>query len=189
MFFYIIPISVFGHKKKLRPKPELFKCLEVGFPQTVEVAVGVNSNCLVIAQMKGNIGGFARLQEFALTALFSLCIHPLNVMNFLHGMIHRANVDSNDAVLNGDSGDVLLAAGFYGVGNQRGHLLTAADGVDTRVVDHLYKIAAVRADIKLGVFHIVYLRYWDQWFVFYDLILSRYPAWFCDFLTKQRISY
>jgi hypothetical protein len=44
---------------------------------------------------------------------------------------------------------VLFAAGFYAAGNQLIHFLTAADGMDTGVMDHFNGIAAMGANIIL----------------------------------------
>jgi hypothetical protein len=58
---------------------------------------------------------------------------------------------------------------------------------DIRIINHLSKIPAVRADIKLGISHNLFLRYVLAVFVFlYGLILPEEKDLFRDFLTKQK---
>ena len=46
--------------------------LYLRLPQTMEIAVGIYGNCLVIIQAEGDIGLFAGLEILALTAGFGL---------------------------------------------------------------------------------------------------------------------
>ena len=49
-------------------------------PQTVEIAVSIYGNGLVIAQAEGYIGLFAGLEVLALTVVFGLDIEPFAVV-------------------------------------------------------------------------------------------------------------
>ena len=49
-------------------------------PQTVEIAVGVYGDGLVIAQAEGYIGLFAGLEVLALAVVFGLDIEPFDVV-------------------------------------------------------------------------------------------------------------
>ena len=49
-------------------------------PQTVEIAVSIYGNGLVIAQAEGHVGLFAGLEVLALTAFFGLDIDPFDVV-------------------------------------------------------------------------------------------------------------
>ena len=64
------------------------------------------------------------------------------------------------------------------------HLLTAAEGLGTCVVDHLYDIAAHGTDIKFHIFHIDFLHLLEVFVFLYGLILPEEFVFFRDFLTK-----
>ena len=115
----------------------------------MEIAVGINSNGLVITQEELHVGSLTGLKVLALAALFRLDIDPLDKVLGDHGVIHSANIYSNYAVLHGDGRKMLLIACIHGVGLQIGHLLAAAKQRDAGVVDLAHQIAAVLADIKL----------------------------------------
>jgi hypothetical protein len=72
-----------------------------------------------------------------------------------HGVIYTAHIHFHIAFVYADGGNVLLAAGFGGVGNQSVHFQTAAVGLDTGIMDHFYNITAMGTDIKLDVLHSV----------------------------------
>ena len=117
-------------------------------PQAVEIAVGVNSNSLVITETEGNVGRIAGLQGLALTAIFGLNVDPLDVVFGDHGMIHAAHVDMDGTVFNSDNRQMLLAAGLRRVGDQGIHLLTTSDDGNTGIIDHADQVAAVAANIE-----------------------------------------
>ena len=54
--------------------------LDFGLPQTMEIAVGIYGDGLVIAQIEGNVWLFAGLEVLALTAVFGLNIDPFDVL-------------------------------------------------------------------------------------------------------------
>jgi len=68
-------------------------------------------------------------------------------------VVDAAHIDGDYIALDLDIGLVLLAAGFNGVGDEFVHGLAAAHGLDAGIIDHLYDIAAVGADVKLAVLH------------------------------------
>ena len=101
----------------------------------MEIAVGVYGDGLVIAQAEGHIGFFAGLEILALTAVFGLDINPFDVVLIGHRMIYAANVDVDCSVFNGHGGQVLLVAGFDGIGNQLFHRLAAAYDGNAGIID------------------------------------------------------
>ena len=68
----------------------------------MEVAVCVNSHCLVISQGEGDIGVIAGLQGLALTATLRLNIDPLNEVFGSHGMVHGTYIDVDSTILHSD---------------------------------------------------------------------------------------
>ena len=131
--------------------------LEFGEPQAVEVAVGIYSQRLFIAQYEAYVGGFAGIENLSVAALVGVQLHPLDPVDFFHGVIDAAHIDLYQAVFNLDIGLVLLAAGLDSVGNQLIHGLTAADGLNAGIIDHLNNITAVGTNVKLGILHISFL--------------------------------
>lgn len=109
--------------------------LNFAFPQTVDVAVSVHGNGLVIPQNKGHMGIFAWVEVFAMAAVFSFHIDPFDVVLIDHRMIDDADVDVDRSVLNGHGGQVLFGACFNRVGNQFLHGLAAANNGDAGIVD------------------------------------------------------
>ena len=62
------------------------------------------------------------------------------------------DVDGELVAVDGNDGQVLLAAGIHSVGDEGFHLLAAAHHRHAGIVDHADEVAAVTADIELG-FH------------------------------------
>ena len=120
------------------------------FPQTVEVAVGVDRFDLVaLAESEADLGLLAGMQLLALVALFGVEGHPLDVVLRQHGMLHGADLDMDDAVFHSPDRDVLLHGGVGGAGDDLAHRLTATDDGNARVLDLGNDIAAMLANVKL----------------------------------------
>ena len=89
------------------------------FPQTVEVAVGVDRfDFIALAESEADLRLFAGMQFLALIALLGLKRYPLDVMFRQHGMLHGADLDMDDAVFHRPDGDVLLHGGVGGAGDE-----------------------------------------------------------------------
>ena len=122
---------------------------QLGHPQAVEVAVCVNSHCLVISQGEGNIGVITGLEGLALATVLRLDIDPLDEVLRSHGMVHSAHIDVDRAIFHSDHRQMLFTAGLHSVGLQSLHFLAAAHHRHAGVMDHAHQIAAVTADVKL----------------------------------------
>ena len=120
----------------------------------MEVAVSIDRLGLLIHQMEADLGSFAGVQILSLDALVGYQRHPFDPVNVHHGMIHRTHIDFHRIAIDLHRRNMLFTAGVYRIGDQFIHLLAAADGADTCIMDHLNNIAAVGADIKFHVFHI-----------------------------------
>ena len=122
--------------------------LNFSFPQAVEIAISIDSYCFIISQAEGDIGFVIGFQSLALPTVFGLDIDPLDEVFRKHRMIHAAHIDGDGIALYLNHRLVLLAAGFYGVGYQSSHFLTAAHHRNTCIMDHTHQIAAVFTDKK-----------------------------------------
>ena len=120
------------------------------FPQTVEVAVGVDRlDFVALAERKADLRLFARVQFLTLIALFGVEGHPLDVVLRQHGMLHGADLDMDDIVFHRPDGDMLLHGGIGGAGNDLAHRLAAADDGNADVLDFGNDITAMLAKVKL----------------------------------------
>ena len=120
------------------------------FPQTVEVAVGIDRlDFIALAEGEADLRLFAGVQFLALVALLGVERDPLNIVLRQHGMLHGADLDMDDAVFHRPDGDMLLHGGIGGAGNDLAHRLTAADDGNARVLDLGNDVAAMLANVKL----------------------------------------
>ena len=120
------------------------------FPQTVEVAVGVDRfDFIALAERKTDFRLFAGMQFLALIALLGVERDPLDVVLRQHGMLHGADLDMDDAVFHRPDRDVLLHGRVGGAGDDLAHRLTAADDGNARVLDLGNDVAAMLANVKL----------------------------------------
>ena len=129
--------------------------LEFGLPEAVEIAVGIYCDRLLAVQDKGYMGCFAGIQNLSLNAVFGHQLNPFDPMYVDHGMIYRAYIYFHDILVDCNCGDVLFAACLNCVGDQLIHLLSAAEGINARIIYHLDDVAAAFTDIKLCVLHIL----------------------------------
>ena len=139
----------------------------------MEVAVGVNRHRLLLAQVEHRCRLVTGLEVLAQAAVLGLDVDPLDQVLLHHGVIHRAHVDGQNAVLVFGDGQVLLTAGLDGVGLQSLHLFAAAHHGDTGVVDSFDKVAAVTADKEFG--HCIFsFRFWYwRWFASMALLYHK----------------
>ena len=120
------------------------------FPQAVEVAVGVDRfDFIALAERKTDFRLFAGMQFLALIALLGVERDPLDVVLRQHGMLHRADLNMDDAVFHRPDGDVLFNRRVGRAGNDLAHRLTAADDGNARVLDLGNDVAAMLANVKL----------------------------------------
>ena len=102
----------------------------------MEVAVGVDRfDFITLAESKADLRLFAGMHLLALIALLGLERYPLDVVLGQHGMLHRADLNMDDAVFHRPDGDVLLHGGVGGAGDDLAHRLTATDNGNARVLD------------------------------------------------------
>jgi hypothetical protein len=73
-------------------------------------------------------------------------------------MIHTAHIYLHHIARYLYGRDMLLLAGLHGARDQFVHFITAAVQRDIGIVNHLGDIAAVGADVKLALFHNLFLR-------------------------------
>ena len=120
------------------------------FPQTVEVAVGVDRLDLVaLAERKAGLRLFAGVQLLALVALLGVEGDPLNIVLRQHGMLHGADLDMDDAVFHRPDGNVLFNRRIGRAGDDLAHRLTATDDGNARVLDLGNDVTAMLANVKL----------------------------------------
>ena len=120
------------------------------FPQTVEVAVGVDRFDLVaLAESEADLGLLAGVQLLTLVALLGVERDPLDVVLRQHGMLHGADLDMNDAVFHCPDRDMLLHGRVGRAGDDLAHRLTAADDGNARILDLGNDVAAMLANVKL----------------------------------------
>ena len=123
---------------------------ESRFPQTMEVAVGVDRLDLVaLAEGEADLRLLAGMQFLALIALLGLERYPLDVVLRQHGMLHGADLDMDDIVFHRSNGDMLLHGGIGGAGNDLAHRLATADDGNADVLDFGNDITAMLAKVKL----------------------------------------
>lgn len=118
----------------------------------MQVAVLIHCNSLLAAEAEVGMGSGLGLERLAQAAVFGLNIDPLDEVLGDHGMVDGADVDGELVAVDGNDGQVLLAAGVHGIGDEGFHLLAAAHHRHAGIVDHADEVAAVTADIELG-FH------------------------------------
>ena len=166
--------------------------LKLGEPEAVEVAVGIYAQRLLIAQNEADMGCFTGIELLAVAALVGVQLNPLDPVDFLHGVVDAAYIDVDYAVFYLNIGLMLFAAGLNGVGDKLIHGLTVADGLNTGVIDHLNKITAVGANVKLGLLHnsfLLIIMYCRLKFIYCyrgflcGFIITGTIISFCDFLT------
>ena len=103
------------------------------FPQTVEVAIGVDCFDLVaLAEREADLGLFAEMQFLTLIALFGVEGHPLDVVLRQHGMLHGADRDFLDG----------LVTKVYEFGNQKvtEHLCGIYEFLEKKKMDSLQEL-------------------------------------------------
>ena len=116
----------------------------------MEVAVGVDRfDFIALAERKTDFRLFAGMQFLALIALLGVERDPLDVVLRQHGMLHRADLNMDDAVFHRPDGDVLFNRRVGRAWNDLAHRLTAADDGNARVLDLGNDVAAMLANIKL----------------------------------------
>ena len=120
------------------------------FPQTVEVAVGVDRfDFIALAESEADLRLFAGMQFLALVALLGVERDPLDVVLRQHGMLHGADLDMDDAVFHRPDGDVLFNRRVGRAGDDRAHRLTATDDGNARVLDLGNDVTAMLSNVKL----------------------------------------
>ncbi len=123
---------------------------ESRFPQTMEVAVGVDRfDFIALAESEADLRLLAGMQFLALIALLGLERYPLDVVLRQHGMLHGADLDMDDTVFRRPDGDMLLHGGIGGAGNDLAHRLATADDGNAAALDLGNDIAAMLANVKL----------------------------------------
>jgi hypothetical protein len=127
-----------------------FLLLKFYLPQTVEIAISVNCDRLLICQGKGYLRLLAGGQIFALTAAVGLQVYPSDAVLLGHGVKNGANHYLNGVALYLCHGDVLFTAGLYYTGLQLGHLLTAAYHGNARIMNETHDITAMLTNVKLA---------------------------------------
>ena len=123
---------------------------ESRFPQTMEVAIGVDRfDLIALAESEADLRFFAGMQFLTLIALLGLERYPFDVVLRQHGVLHRADLDMDDAVFHRPDRDVLFHGGIGGAGNDLAHRLAAADDGNVDVLDFGNDITAMLAKVKL----------------------------------------
>ena len=123
---------------------------ESRFPQTMEVAVGVDRfDFIALAESEANLRLLAGMQFLALIALLGLERYPFDVVLRQHGVLYGADLDMDDAVFHRPDRDVLFHGGIGGAGNDLAHRLAAADDGNADVLDFGNDITAMLAKVKL----------------------------------------
>lgn len=137
--------------------------LEVGAPEAVEVAVGVGGNgCAAGGGGAARGWGAAVHGEDSLGSIRSCEVadvdavsgdehDELNVVRIGHGVRLTTNAHAGALFVAGHYGEVLLRAGFSGVGFEHFHLLITADGGYAARKQHEDEIAANGAIIKCNL--------------------------------------
>ena len=132
--------------------------LEIGLPQSVQVAVCVDSDRLFIrSQSKGHGGSRAGLQVFALTTGGGLQIDPGDIVLRNHGVLNGADLNSDEIAFDAGNGDMLLHTALNGSGNQLSHFLAAAYNRDTGVLDFTDNVTTVFTDKEFTFTHLNFL--------------------------------
>ena len=116
----------------------------------MEVAVGVDRlDLIALAESEADLRLFAGMQFLTLIALLGLERYPFDVVLRQHGVLHRADLDMDDAVFHRPDRDVLLHGGVGGAGDDLAHRLTATDNGNARVLDLGNDVTAMLANVKL----------------------------------------
>ena len=89
------------------------------------------------------------MQLLVLTTLLGAKRHPFNVVLRQHRMLHRADLDVNNAIFHAPDGNVLLDSRVGHTRNDLAHRFTAANNGNTAVLNLDNDIAAMLANIKL----------------------------------------
>ena len=129
---------------------------ESRFPQTVEVAVGVDRFDFVpLAESEADLGLLAGVQLLALITLFGVEGDPLDIVLRQHRMLHGADLHMDDAVFHRPDGDVLFNRRVGRAGDDLAHRLAAADDGHTCVFDLGDDVAAMLTNI-IPYFHVFF---------------------------------
>ena len=80
----------------------------------MEIAVSVNLKGRFVDESKAYDGGLTNYEILSLNALACLKLYPEDRMLLCHGMLYRANRNSNYVTINGRNGNVLFAARLNG---------------------------------------------------------------------------
>jgi len=151
----------------------MLQSIQFGFPQTVEITVGIDCQRLVVGQMEDDVRRLGRFQILALAAVCGDKLNPFDIVGILHGMIHAANIDGDSVFVHGDRGQVLFTACFDSIGEKFVHLHAAAGRNDAGVMNGFDDETAVGAAIELGIIHILFPPFWKLFFVSDGCILSK----------------
>ena len=126
---------------------------ESRFPQTVEVAVGVDRlDLIALAESEADLGLLAGVQLLALITLFGVEGDPLDIVLRQHRMLHGADLHMDDAVFHRPDGDVLFNRRVGRAGDDLAHRLAAADDGHTCVFDLGDDVTAMLTNI-IPYFH------------------------------------
>ena len=127
--------------------------LDLAHPETVQVAVSINCDRLVVlAELEFYVGIAVGLEFLEEVAVLELYEYPLDIVCINHRMINCTDVYVEYAALYGCDRYMLLAACIDYIGNQLFHLLAAAYDRNACIMDLMDDIAAVCTTIELN-FH------------------------------------
>lgn len=122
--------------------------LQFALPKTVQIAIFVYGNRLVVADAYHSLGLIGQI--YANTTTFSLNVDKYDMMFWQHRVFYTTDAHLDSAIVDAlNNGDVLLSACIYRIGNQLLHLLTAAYNCHARIYNLLDYIATMAAFEKL----------------------------------------
>ena len=107
----------FTNQKRRTTVGASLSILQCGQPQSVDIAVGIDSKRPVVPYAELGLGGLAGEEIPAEGPGLCLDIDPADIVFRLHGMGEQADLDVQDAVLQRSHGQMLFGAG---VGSFRG---------------------------------------------------------------------